>query len=196
VSPAVDQPGRLRVAFQRVPDFQPPQWPDSAHPQQFHLDLDVPDLDEAHTRVLELGATLLHADSRGWRVYADPAGHPLCLLQGRQELKQVLTVESHLGVVFREGLEPNGCTALIKVAWVLDRVRSEIGVGHGELRPVQLWLPGMHSYPVFEISQVGGRGVLARDSAAKGFKEHLLGRWITVGVLGQQPRRLGTVIAD
>ena len=75
----------LVFAFQRVPDFQPPQWPDSAHPQQFHLDLDVPDLDEAHTQVLELGATLLHADSRGWRVYADPAGHPLCLLQGRQE---------------------------------------------------------------------------------------------------------------
>jgi hypothetical protein len=72
----------LVVAFQRVTDFRPPQWPDNARPQQFHLDLDVPDLDEAHTQVLRLGATLLHVDPRGWRVYADPASHPFCLLQG------------------------------------------------------------------------------------------------------------------
>jgi hypothetical protein len=69
-------------AFQRVTDFRAPQWPDNAHPQQFHMDLDVPDLHEAHTQVLALGATLLHGDPRGWRVYADPAGHPFCLLQG------------------------------------------------------------------------------------------------------------------
>jgi catechol 2,3-dioxygenase-like lactoylglutathione lyase family enzyme len=73
----------LVLGFQRVPDFLAPQWPDSARPQQFHLDVDVPDLDEAHARVLELGATLLHFDSRGWRVYADPVGHPFCLLQAR-----------------------------------------------------------------------------------------------------------------
>jgi len=75
----------LILAFQRVTDFQAPQWPDSAHPQQFHLDVEVPDLEDAHTQVLELGATLLHVDPRGWSVYADPAGHPFCLLQGRHE---------------------------------------------------------------------------------------------------------------
>jgi hypothetical protein len=32
--------------------------------------------------VLGLGATLLHADPRGWRIFADPAGHPFCLLPG------------------------------------------------------------------------------------------------------------------
>jgi Glyoxalase-like domain len=73
----------LVLGFQRVTDFRAPQWPDSAHPQQFHLDVDVPDLDEAHPRVLELGAALLHIDSRGWRVYADPVGHSFCLLQAR-----------------------------------------------------------------------------------------------------------------
>jgi Glyoxalase-like domain len=46
---------------------------------------EVPDLEKAHTRVLKLGATLLHIDARGWRVFADPAGHPFCLLQGRHE---------------------------------------------------------------------------------------------------------------
>ena len=75
----------LVFAFQHVTDFRAPQWPDSERPQQFHLDLDVPDLAEAHAQVLELGATLLQVDCRGWRVYADPAGHPFCLLQSRRE---------------------------------------------------------------------------------------------------------------
>lgn len=68
------------LAFQRVADYQPPQWPDPAYPQQVHLDVDVPDLDEAHDQVTARGATLLRDDPRGWRVYADPAGHPFCLL--------------------------------------------------------------------------------------------------------------------
>jgi catechol 2,3-dioxygenase-like lactoylglutathione lyase family enzyme len=72
----------LVFAFQRVADYRAPRWPDSAYPQQFHLDLDVPDLDQAQDLVLGLGATLLRADTRGWRVFADPAGHPFCLLRG------------------------------------------------------------------------------------------------------------------
>jgi hypothetical protein len=46
--------------------------------------LDCPDAfpaRPAHTQVLESGATSLHVDPHGWRVYADPAGHPFCLLQ-------------------------------------------------------------------------------------------------------------------
>ncbi|MET7303090.1 VOC family protein [Embleya sp. NPDC005575] len=78
-----DQSGSgLVLAFQRVADHRAPQWPDAAHPQQVHLDVDVPDMDEAHERVVGLGAALLRVDSRGWRVYADPAGHPFCLLGG------------------------------------------------------------------------------------------------------------------
>ena len=73
----------LVLAFQRVQDFRAPKWPDSSHPQQFHLDLDVSHLGEAHAQVLQFGATLLHIDPRGWRVYADPAGQPFCLLQSR-----------------------------------------------------------------------------------------------------------------
>jgi hypothetical protein len=72
----------LVLAFQRVADYRPPQWPGSARPQQFHLDFDVPDLERAHDQVVDRGATLLDADPRGWQVYADPAGHPFCLLQG------------------------------------------------------------------------------------------------------------------
>jgi catechol 2,3-dioxygenase-like lactoylglutathione lyase family enzyme len=68
--------------FQRVADYRAPRWPDPGYPQQFHLDIDVPDLDTAQQEVLALGATLLQADTRGWRVFADPAGHPFCLLKG------------------------------------------------------------------------------------------------------------------
>jgi hypothetical protein len=72
------------LAFQRVDDYRPPRWPDPEHPQQFHLDLDVSELDHAQTQVLGLGGELLHVDPRGWRVFADPAGHPFCLIPGRE----------------------------------------------------------------------------------------------------------------
>ncbi|WP_283136070.1 VOC family protein [Rhizohabitans arisaemae] len=70
------------LAFQRVADHRPPRWPDPGHPQQFHLDFGVPDLGRAHEQVLELGAVPLEPDTgRGWGVYADPAGHPFCLVR-------------------------------------------------------------------------------------------------------------------
>jgi catechol 2,3-dioxygenase-like lactoylglutathione lyase family enzyme len=72
----------LVLAFQRVKDYQAPQWPGSAHPQQFHLDLEVPDLEVALQQVLALGGTLLLPGTSGWSVCADPAGHPFCLLRG------------------------------------------------------------------------------------------------------------------
>ncbi|MGW1163018.1 VOC family protein [Streptomyces sp. NPDC002513] len=73
----------LVLAFQRAENYQPPRWPDPAHPQQFHLDLGVQDLDQAQEQVLELGASLLDVgdDKRSWRIYADPAGHPFCLVR-------------------------------------------------------------------------------------------------------------------
>jgi catechol 2,3-dioxygenase-like lactoylglutathione lyase family enzyme len=71
------------LAFQRVASHRPPQWGDPARPQQFHLDLEVSDLDQAQSDVLGLGATLLDRGSRkrSWRIFADPAGHPFCLVR-------------------------------------------------------------------------------------------------------------------
>ncbi|MFF0548777.1 VOC family protein [Streptomyces sp. NPDC004311] len=76
-------PSGTVLAFQYAADHRPPAWPDPARPQQFHLDLGVPDLDRAEEQVLLAGATLLERgdDRRGWRVYADPAGHPFCLVR-------------------------------------------------------------------------------------------------------------------
>lgn len=59
-------------------DQRPPRWPDPEYPQQIHCDIAVQDLDAAGTRVTAAGGALLQ-DNADHRVYADPAGHPLCL---------------------------------------------------------------------------------------------------------------------
>jgi catechol 2,3-dioxygenase-like lactoylglutathione lyase family enzyme len=65
------------LAFQRAPEHQPPTWPDPAVPQQVHLDIMVEDPAAAGPRVRALGAVELD----GRDVYADPAGHPFCLIR-------------------------------------------------------------------------------------------------------------------
>ncbi|MER7726919.1 VOC family protein [Streptomyces sp. NPDC096323] len=77
-------PGGARLAFQLAPDHRPPEWPrGDLNSQQEHLDFKVTDMERAHREVLELGATPLDVDDRngerGFRVFADPAGHPFCL---------------------------------------------------------------------------------------------------------------------
>ena len=63
------------IGFQLATDYQPPQWPDPSRPQQFHLDVMTDDQDAAAIEVLRLGARRLNG-----HVYADPAGHPFCLI--------------------------------------------------------------------------------------------------------------------
>ncbi len=65
------------LAFQLAPGHRPPTWPDPAVPQQVHLDVMVEDVTVAGPLVLALGARKLDGDG----VYADPAGHPFCLIR-------------------------------------------------------------------------------------------------------------------
>jgi catechol 2,3-dioxygenase-like lactoylglutathione lyase family enzyme len=65
------------LAFQLAPGHQRPTWPDPASSLQMHLDVMVEDVAAAGPRVLALGATKLDGES----VYADPAGHPFCLIR-------------------------------------------------------------------------------------------------------------------
>jgi hypothetical protein len=69
------------VAFQRADDFQAPRWPDPTPPQQMHFDVMVDDGAVAAAAVLALGATALDVEDSGYGVYADPAGHPFCLIR-------------------------------------------------------------------------------------------------------------------
>lgn len=69
------------VAFQRVAEHLPPQWPGQERPQQVHLDLLVDGHEEAARRAEALGATRLAVGST-WITLADPAGHPFDLCQG------------------------------------------------------------------------------------------------------------------
>jgi len=71
-----------RLSFQLAPGHQPPQWPDPGFPQQIHLDVKVDNVEDAERQVLALGAKPLDTDNdeSGFRVYADPAGHPFCLI--------------------------------------------------------------------------------------------------------------------
>ena len=64
------------LAFQLAPGHRPPSWPDPAVPQQVHLDIMVEDVTASGPLVLALGAVKLAGED----VYADPAGHPFCLI--------------------------------------------------------------------------------------------------------------------
>ena len=68
------------VAFQLAPDHVAPKWPGQELPQQFHLDIRVADIEEAEPKVLALGARRLPGEGGDFRVYADPVGHPFCLV--------------------------------------------------------------------------------------------------------------------
>lgn len=76
--------GRTTLAFQRIDDWVEPTWPGGTHPQQFHLDLSVPDIADAEAILVAAGARVHpHQPSGdgGFRVYLDPVGHPLCLVR-------------------------------------------------------------------------------------------------------------------
>jgi catechol 2,3-dioxygenase-like lactoylglutathione lyase family enzyme len=74
-----DAPDRVGLAFARATGFAAPTWPDPAVQQQLHFDVMVEDLDVAEDLALRLGARRLAGGGEGFRVFADPAGHPFCL---------------------------------------------------------------------------------------------------------------------
>jgi predicted enzyme related to lactoylglutathione lyase len=76
----IGEAGAQPVMFQQVEHYTAPRWPDPAYPQQIHLDVTVQDVDAAEQAALDIGATRLDGAGPNWRVYADPAGKPFCLL--------------------------------------------------------------------------------------------------------------------
>jgi catechol 2,3-dioxygenase-like lactoylglutathione lyase family enzyme len=77
--------GLRELAFQRVGEWVPPRWPDPAYPQQLHLDIRVDDAEVAERELIVLGATRVPGErENGFRVFADPAGHPFCIVFGHK----------------------------------------------------------------------------------------------------------------
>jgi catechol 2,3-dioxygenase-like lactoylglutathione lyase family enzyme len=78
--------GSHRIAFQQVSVLPESTWPEDGVPQQLHLDMSVPSVQELevqHQRALALGARLRydrsHDEQEPLYVFADPAGHPFCI---------------------------------------------------------------------------------------------------------------------
>jgi catechol 2,3-dioxygenase-like lactoylglutathione lyase family enzyme len=80
-----------RLAFQLAPEHEPPEFPDPAGSQQFHLDIEVDEIDTAGEQVLSLGATRVDGanEDGDFHVYRDPAGHTFCLVWGVAEAGSV-----------------------------------------------------------------------------------------------------------
>jgi hypothetical protein len=83
----------VEIAFQKIPNYRKPTWPEGTTPQQAHLDFIVNDLSEAEKLVVGLGATKAPfqpgspASSQyeyEFIVFFDPAGHPFCLISDKK----------------------------------------------------------------------------------------------------------------
>lgn len=74
--------GYPTFSLQPTESFRAPDWASGEPPQQLYLDILVDNLDDAEGQVPDLGGTLLNGSDKpiGFRVYADPVGHPFCLV--------------------------------------------------------------------------------------------------------------------
>lgn len=76
----LDGGGGPTLAFQLAPAKVAPAWPEEGA-LQFHLDVEVDDLDAAEAAVLAAGATRSdHQPGTTFRVFLDPDGNPFCLV--------------------------------------------------------------------------------------------------------------------
>jgi catechol 2,3-dioxygenase-like lactoylglutathione lyase family enzyme len=84
-----DDNNQIQLAFQKIPNYRPPTWPEGELPQQAHLDFLVDDIAEGEAEVIKLGATKTPFQPGSppsdeyeyeFRVYLDPQGHPFCLI--------------------------------------------------------------------------------------------------------------------
>lgn len=73
-----------RLSFHEVEGYRAPVWAEGIGGQQIHLDLLVEDFDASCAQVLSAGAQpltdVLDPGPEAWRVFADPQGHPFCLV--------------------------------------------------------------------------------------------------------------------
>jgi predicted enzyme related to lactoylglutathione lyase len=83
----IHSPQGIILAFQTVPEYQPPVWPwkDGEQQQMAHIDFKAEDLEKAVIHALECGAVkaeIQYYDTS--TVMIDPEGHPFCLSSVQQ----------------------------------------------------------------------------------------------------------------
>jgi hypothetical protein len=69
------------IAFQYIPNYVAPTWPNSDVPTQIHFDIRVEDFNSAVIEIESLGGFLLTKSSSSYWVCADPEGHPFCIIK-------------------------------------------------------------------------------------------------------------------
>jgi catechol 2,3-dioxygenase-like lactoylglutathione lyase family enzyme len=80
-----ERPDGSRLTFQVVDDYEAPPWPGAHGEQQIHLDIRVDDISASAPQVVALGARQLtdvidEGEGAMYQVFADPSGHPFCLV--------------------------------------------------------------------------------------------------------------------
>ncbi len=72
--------GPIQLAFQRIPDYRPPNWPDAG--KHFHLDFKVDDVEGKTAELVALGATkpAFQPGEGKYVVLTDPEGHVFCIM--------------------------------------------------------------------------------------------------------------------
>ena len=73
-----DQPG---IAFQQIPNYVAPSWPNGDVPTQLHFDIRVKNFEVAVDEIETAGGRLLSKSSDIFWVCADPEGHPFCIIK-------------------------------------------------------------------------------------------------------------------
>jgi hypothetical protein len=63
-------PGLRQLSFQWADEWVPPRWPNSAYPQQLHLDVRVSDADQAEQELLALGAARMQGGREAFTLTA------------------------------------------------------------------------------------------------------------------------------
>jgi hypothetical protein len=116
----------VTLNFQGVKGYAAPAWPGQQHPQQYHLDFRVPDLEKATEHAIGLGATQAgeQPNEELWRVMIDPDGHPFCPSVAVMRCRARVQVET----ADRAGPGPEGEIAGA-VQPAADLVRPDPGLG-------------------------------------------------------------------
>jgi L-amino acid N-acyltransferase YncA len=170
----------VRIDFQKVPNPPAPPWPDPQAPRRVHLDFRVDDLEDAEKHVIEQGAVLADHQPGGerFRVFADPAGHPFCLVDKDRPRITIRPMRQNdadrVLAIYQEGLDTGQASFEITApSWAefdAAKLKEHRLVAVDETGQVQGWIAavpvssrcvyaGVVEHSVYVDPQARGRGV-------------------------------------